>query len=877
MFGRLRSAWQLAVHPSRFESELDDEMREHLRARAEDLMRDGVPAEEAERRARREFGRVTALKEECREATAFAGLFSFLRDVRYGFRLLRRSPGFAAVAVITLALCIGANTAMFSIVDAVLFRPLDYPHPEQLASLVVETPGEAEPLSRSFNGTQWETFRDAAAATGVDTAVYSDWIGGVNVVAPGGVEFVEQQRIGSGFFGVLRVKPWLGRDFTRDEDRDGGPNVVILSHDLWQRLFRGDPSLIGSKVTLRGDVHTIVGVMPRGFRSTSQAGVWTPLRASRVGEGSGENFAILARLRKGVSWAAADARVRALREALFPGATRPHEVRLESVQQVRAAGYRKPLLVLWSAVALVLLIGCVNLAGLLVARSSLRVREIATRISLGGGRGPVLRQLIAEGVALGCCGAAGGVLVGAVALRAVRSLVASLALPYELRVDWRVLTMTIAVSVLASILFSVYPAVQLTRVPIASIIGSSGSRVAHGRTRHWTRRLLVVTQVALSVVLLLGAALLIRSFTFLQKNGRNFRPEGVVIGTVSLQDSRYDSFARASRLFEATLERIRGEAGVEAAAVALTVPYERPLNIGFRTSPEDKWQTVNLVYCTPELFKAIGAPLLRGRDFDSRDTQQSRRVVIANEAFMTRVMRGRVEVGSAVEVAKEEREIVGVAPNVAQRPGFGEFMPVDVTPTVYVPVTQMPDGLLVVHTWFAPSWIVRGSQEAASVAAIRRALSAVDPNLPLAKVRTFDDVANDALAVQRFQALLMAAMATLALVLCAVGVAGLIGTSVTERTREIGIRLAFGAPRSAVVAASAAPGIALTALGLVAGAAAVPLATRVLQGFLWGIEPMDPGSIAGVVSLMLMTALFASLAPALRIVHIDPAVILRQE
>jgi hypothetical protein len=349
----------------------------------------------------------------------------------------------------------------------------------------------------------------------------------------------------------------------------------------------------------------------------------------------------------------------------------------------------------------------------------------------------------------------------------------------------------------------------------------------------------------------------------------------VTTGTVSLEDARYQTAAQVTHLFDAALERIRAMRGIDGAAVALTLPYERPLNIGVHMR-DDRNPTINLVYVSPEFFRVLQTPLLRGRYFTSADGATSPRVMIVNEAFVGHVFRGRPALAESLRVFGADVTVVGVAGNIVQRPGFGDFMPVDVTPTAYIPTAQITDRMVGIHIWFSPSFIVRSRDHTLAAQAMRTSLADVDPYLPLARIRTFDTIANEALAVQRFQAALMGALSALALLLAAVGVGGLIATNVSERRREIGIRMVLGATRGKAVVAASVPGILLSIAGLAAGALAAPLAAKVLRRFLWGVAPSDPATMATVLAILLVTAIIASVAPALRIVRIEPARILRQ-
>lgn len=882
-----RAARQLLLDRRRFELDLEDELRDHLESYVDDLVAGGMSRAEAERRARLDFGSVEAVKEECREAAGLAWLFAFGRDLRHGFRLLRRSPGFAAVGIVLLALSIGANTAVFSVVDAVLFRPLPYPQPERLARVVAEMrSGDRQGTQSALDGAAWEALRDADLP--LDLAVSSDWTTGVNFVAGGRAGIVRQQRVSAGFFRVLGVEPALGRGFRPEEDLPGGPPVAVLSHALWQGPLGGDAEVLGREVTLRGEPHRVVGVMPEGFRSTVQAEVWTPLRPSTSGEGGGSNYAVLARLRDEAPGASAGGAVAGRLDALgtshFRAQGLPAGVeatfRVEPLQQVMAEGLRRPLAIAWAAVGAVLLIGCANLAGLLLARAGSRARELATRAAIGGGRGPLLRQLVAEGLALAICGGVAGAAVGGLAVVALRGLLdATVSPPHPPALDGRVLAATAAISLGSALLFGLYPAWRLTRAELTEVLGE-GSRSVAGVSRPWPRRLLVVGQIALGTVLLVAAVLLVGSLRHLRGITPGFEPRGLVAATVSLEDARYTTAGQVDRLFRRALAGLERDPAVRGAAAALSLPYERPLNMGVEVTGDAAGTlTASLIYVTPGFFEVLGVPVASGRAFGAADGAGAPRVAVVNRSFADGRFGDLPAVGRRLIVADTEWQVVGVVGDVVQRPGFGEFGPLAAVPTVYVPAAQVPDEIVpMVHGWFSPSLVARAAGPAAAAdLALRHSVAAADPALPVAAVRTPEELADETLALQRFQAILLGALAGLSLLLAGVGVGALVASGVEERRREIGLRLALGAGRARTVARAALPGVVLAAAGLAAAGLASPLALRALRGMVWGLEPLAPGAGVATVSILLAIAALASLVPALRVTRVDPAVTLRQE
>jgi predicted permease len=811
------------------------------------------------------------------------------RDVRYAVRMLRKTPGFTAVALITLGVGIGVNTAVFSIVNGLLLRPLPYPEPDRLAAVVtLSRSPRGENQSDSVDGKTFLAIHDNA--TTVDTAAAGGGFGGgVNLVANGVAANVSQQRVSAGYFAVLGVAPVIGREFNADDDRKGGAPAAILSYALWARVFGGDRNIVGRPIMLRGDAVTVVGVMPRELNAGAPIDLWTPLQPSVDGEGGGTNYGMIARLRSGSTWAQANAEVNQLGAAVARRGWRDDvsaTCMLVPLQQQATAEIRRPLMMLWGAVGLVLLIAYINIAGLLIARASTRTREIATRIALGGGRGVIVRQLLIESAVLSLGGGALGVFAGWVVLRALTSLSADVfPLEYPVGLDARVLIIALVTALGTSVCFGLVPALQASRVDVQAVLAESGTRGVAGGQGRWARRLLIVGEVAMGVVLLVSAGLLLRTFVHLRLLNPGFDPASVTTATISLQDKRYEDADKVDRLFTDTLAGIRRQPGVEAAGVALGLPYTRLLNLGFRrvegATPEDSGAATNVSYITPGYLEALRLPLRRGRAFTDADGRRSSPVAIVNEEFVRRFYKDRDVLGLHIRVVGADREIVGVVGNArATASGLGgDGSPLIVPFVVYVPAAQTTDGFLkLVHTWFSPAWVVRASGPVGGIAeGIRRSIAAADPMLPLAKVQTMTDVQGASLARQRFMVTIVVGLGAIALLLAAIGIHGLIASSVGERTREFGIRIALGATRGQVVAGIVMPGVALAGAGIAIGGAASVAAIRALQSFLWGVAPTDPVTLIGVVIVLLAVATLASAVPAWRLVRSDPARSLRGE
>ncbi|HUF24780.1 MAG TPA: ABC transporter permease [Vicinamibacterales bacterium] len=862
------------------------EMDAHIAMMADDLRAEGVPEAEALQRARARFGNAALAREEIYEMNSLPVIETILRDGRYALRLLRRSPGFALTAILTLAVAIGANAAVFSLVDAILLRPLPYPQPGQLANVEyrqVSPRGTFE--GTSVDGAMWEAIREYVKSA--DVAVYSDWRGGVNLALPGQALNVDQQRVSAGFFRVLGVTPLYGREFTGEEDRAGGPNAVILSHGLWRRAFGADPSVVGTTALVRGDAHQIVGVMPETLRASAPTDLWTPVRASRTGEGGGTNFAVMVRVPAGTAWQAVDAELNtaflSLGYELREGVSVNYG--LLPLQQNLTSASRDALLSMWAAVGLVLLIACVNLAGLLLARARTRAREIATRMALGSGRRAVVRQLLVESVTLALIGAILGVLLGHLMLNGLQALAADQYAMWEgVALDWRAVAVTGGLSMLAAVIFGVIPAVHASRVDVQAGLRDGGVRGASAGSGGWTRRALVVAEVALGLVLLVGAGLLTRTFVTLKSLEPGFDLTNVVTGSASLQDTRYQTREQIAQLFERSLERIKATPGVESAAVSLGLPYERILNLGFSpldgaaAAETDRNFITNVTYVTPDYFRTLRMPLRAGREVNDGDRDGAQPVVVVNEAFQRLYYASDGALGRTLAIAGMERQVVGIVGDVQYRqPGWGTGGPIRTTPIVYLPVQQTPARTLnLVHTWFSPTWIARTSGPIAGVEqALRAAVADVDPLLPLASVRSMAEVRARATASQRFMMVLAGLLAGASMLLAAIGIHGMIASSITERTREIGIRMALGSTAAQAMRTVTLPGIGLTIIGLVLGAAIARASTSYIASLLWGVEPDDPLTYAVVAALLLLVAVVASVIPALRILRLDPAQTLR--
>jgi len=810
--------------------------------------------------------------------------------LRYAGRQLRKSPAFSITVLMTLALCIGANTAIYTIVDALFFRPLPYPDPARLVMLcTVQRKGTASATDTSQDGRQWELIRDHA--TSVDSAVYGA-SSGVNLVAGGRVEYIEQQRVSANFFHVLGIEPLIGREFTREEDVRGGPALAILSYGLWQRVFRGDPQIAGRTIDLRGAPYTVVGIMPKGFRTLPSGfgaetppDVWTPLRPSHEGEGGGDNYGIIARLKSGVTPAQANAQLNSILQDYFAGKTAHSGISDEEIGLPLRTGLtydlRSRVHIMWGAVLLVLFIGCVNIAGILLARSAARSREIATRIALGARRGRIVSELLVEALLLAFVGGILGLILGEFALKALMALNPDqFSLTGPVHLDWRVMAAMLLLSFATSIVFGLFPAFEASSVDLRSALSEGGRGSAGGR-RQWKRQALVFAEVALGVVLVVGAGLLVRTFLKLAHASPGFDPNHVTTATASLQDARYATTASAARLFRESLNRIRQIPGVESAAAALTPPYARPLNEWMPQIIGGSHQSgiTNFTYATPGMFETLHMNLLRGRLFTDADNASSAPVAVVNEDFVKRYIGQKDPLSAAVKIEDVTWRVIGVVNDVQLVNGWGPGGPVDRFADVYVPVDQLPNGFVpAVSIWFSPVWMVRTRGNLPGLPdAMRRALASVDPMLPFSSFQSMQEIRGSSVRQQRYEATLFSVLAGLAILLAALGIYGLIAQTVAQRTREMGIRLALGASPQGVVRTAAIPGVTLALAGTACGIVLALFATRLLKSVIWGVAATDPATFVTVALLVIAVAALSSIIPALRLARLDPARTLREE
>jgi putative ABC transport system permease protein len=811
---------------------------------------------------------------------------TLIQDLRYGLRLLARSPGFTAIALLTLTLGIGATAAIFSVVDAVLLRSLPYREPQRLVSLFEDNSGAGFPRNTPAPGNyadckaQTQIFEDAAAIT---ERVYN-LTGG-----PGGrsgdPEELQGAAVTENLFSMLGVKPVVGRVFLPEEDRPGAARVALISHGLWKRRFGGDRSLVGRDVLLNGEKYTVVGVMPSGFSYPfKDTEIWSPraFTPEQLTNRGMHYLQVVARLRTGVTLAKANAELEVLSKRLaraYPETNR--EIRrffAEPLHETYTRDARSGLIVLMAAVAFILLIACANIANLLLSRATRRQREIAVRTALGAGRARIVRQMLTESALLAVGGGLLGILLADWCFNFLKNLIpVDLSRAVSLTLDLRVLGFAVLISLVSSFLFGMAPALQVSKLDLNDVL-KEGGRGSAGPRRRIFRNLLVVGEVALSLMLLVGSGLLLESFSRLRGLDPGFRSDHVLTVRLEVPGTRYGEFAKRSEFFERVLERVRALPGVKVAGFTSALPLTWDGGTsgftpeGMALDPNISYDANNRVV-TPGYFEAMRIPLRRGRLFDKSDGQDASPVAIINETMARKFWPNQDAVGKRFKFGSPQDKtswsrIAGVVGDVRQ-------MRLNEAPRqeMYFPYWQAKDN------WMVPRDLsIRTSRDPLSLAgAVRQAVWSIDRDQPVSNVMTLDDLLDQEVAQRRVQAALLGSLAALALILACVGIYGVLSYLVTQRTQEIGIRVALGANATAVFRTVAGQGMALAAIGIGTGTAAALALSRLLASLLFGVEATDPITYAGAVIVFAAVALLACYFPARRAARVDPMVALRYE
>jgi putative ABC transport system permease protein len=815
-----------------------------------------------------------------------------MQDIRYAWRSLRRTPGFTIAALFTLALGIGATTAIFSLVNALLLKPVPYPQPERMAVLTARYGTSTVPNS-SHSGLTFTLVRDRIRA--IEAVAAQSFITNWNLSTSESAVSVRGLRVSTDYLTAHGVRPLAGREFSTAEDTPQGPDAAMVSERLASRLFSGPGAALGQSVTLGGRAHTVVGVLPGDFESIPSADVLTPLRTTE--RDTGVNYRVIGRLRRDTTREAAEAELAAVRADLLrtiPALTdsRAPHFSWTGYRDVLGQGVRQPLTILLGAVGFLLLIACVNVANLNIARAVARHREIATRASLGASRGRILRQVFTEAIVLAVAGSVLGLVVATVSLQLLLSFISEdtargLLTGSTIGLDWRVLLATTAVTFVAALFFGLVPAITSSRVNAGMTLSS---RTTTGPGTAAIRRALTIAEVALAVVLLVGAGLLIRSFMNLTRVELGFTPDGIVVGRMSLQGTRAESAEARQRLIEQGLSRIRALPGVTAVAVSNSVPIEAGLNLPMTPPPGaliDERRSMDWRYVSPDYFALFQMATRAGTTFTEDHRAGRPLVAVVNEAFANAYF-GRVDAtGETITFGNDgPREIIGVVADVKGRSnaGFVRNVPLGAlgsasAPAVYVPVAQAPDaGVQLANRFFDMKWIVRASGSAAALeAGMREAVRAVDPTLAFIRFEPMTTLIRRDLDMQRLLTVLLGAFATSAMLLAAVGLYGLIAYAAVRRRKEVGVRMALGATASRVVRSFVGEGVALAALGLLLGMAGAAGVTRLLSARLFGVTALDMTTFGLAAVTLICVAVIASLIPASSAARTDPMHALRGE
>jgi len=891
---RIRMWLQALASKRRVESELDEEMRFHIEMEADKHARRGLTPDEARRRASLAFGSVEQHKEAMREGRGARGIERAAFDIRFAIRQLRKTPGFTVAAVLTLALGIGGNATVFSVVNGVLLRPLDYPDADRIVSITHRTKGGTLP-DRLPSSSAAHVVYEEDNRSFESLALYTTWHGALTGgdAQPDWVHVVTTQRT---LFDVLRVRPALGRTFTAQEDAPRGPRVAIIGDALWRTRYGADPAIIGRTVTLDGVVREVIGIMPPTFAFPSpDAQLWVPLRRDRA-DLSGFNMNGIGRLRPGVTLEDASRdlarvlpRVATLVDFLSVATLNDADIRPDVRPYLdEVVGRVRPVLwTLWAMMVLVLLIACVNVASLLLVRAEARRREIALRIALGAERGHLLAQSLAESAMLLLAGSAVGIGLAWAVVTALPRLIPTL-LPRagDVRLDVVVLAVTTIVSSIVAIIFGVVPVARNRTVAPSSMLRGGDRASTTDRHSGRLRQTLVMAQVAMATVLLVGSGLVLRSFQKLSAVDPGFRPEGVLSFRVALTEADYPKSQDVARFHYAFLDRIRALPGVTAAGATRRLPLSGPsteldpLRLEGRVFPPRTMPPIaEMRIATPGYFEAMGIPKIEGRLLERSDTEQRTGAVLITQSIARKLLESRPAIGARVAHGLDGvtgqrgwSDVVGVVGDVR-----GVSLDEEPLGAVYYAMVNRPD---VGMDWLAGSmaYVVRSNIPPATlVPMIRRELSQLDPKMPLAETQTLSSLVDEARSGMRFSMIGFAVAAVIGLFMGAIGLYGVLSYVTAQRTREIGVRLALGATPSSVRVGVLRRGLGVSAAGLVIGLVAAFALRRIATPLLYGITPSDPVTMLAVAAVLLGVGALATWLPARRAARLDPVRALRWE
>jgi putative ABC transport system permease protein len=869
------------------ERQMDEEMRFHIEARAADLVKSGLPPQEALRQARLEFGGIETAKGDCRDSVGVSFLETLLQDVRHGIRAMVRTPAFTAIAVIVLALGIGANTAIFSVVDAVLLRPLAYHDSGRLVTILMDGNGPVAPANYIDWRDQSKSFISMGAAdywspnlTGIDSP-----------------EHVAGLKVTQNLFPMLGIEPMLGRLFVEGEDKEGGDREVILSYRLWQRRFSSDPKVLGKPIVLDGNAYLVVGVMPPGFQFApfwaTNAELWVPnALGTRIHNRGGNSLRIFARMKDGVSLKQARAEIASITgrlERQYPGTNR--DVMVTPLKEKVVGPIETPLLVLLGAVGFVLLITSANVAHMLLARAATRQKEVAVRAALGARQGRIIRQFLTESILLGALGGAAGLLLALVATRALIALSpANIPRVQTVSIDLRAALFLFFATILTSVGFGLAPALQASAVKVNDTLKEGGRGHSEGFRRNRLRSLLVVSEFALALMLLIGAGLMIRTFAALEAVDPGFNPHHVVSMIVSVAGSKEAEAGHRGIFYRQLIDRVRSLPGVQAAGGINHLPLAGDLwgwsfVIEGRPKPRPG-ESPRAVYrmVTPGYFEAMRLPLVRGRDVTEIDNETASGAVIINEQAAKQYWPEVDPIGKRISFDDDTTDpsswltVVGIAKNAKQDSWTDEA-----TPEAYLAAFQNRDFMgdsgseASKHMTYITLVARTAGDPAAVASAMKQAAWSFDRNLAISQILTLDGVVAEANAQPRFEMLLLTIFAAVALILAIVGIYGVISYAASRRTHEIGVRMSLGATRQDVLLLVMRQGIWLALVGSVTGIAGALLLSRLMTKLLYGVQPTDPTTFVIVAAGLGVVAMVACYIPARRAMRIDPMSALRYE
>ncbi len=877
---RLRSL----LRRGQVEQELDEELQYHLERQIEENLAEGMTAEAARYAALRTMGGIEQQKERCRDMRRVNFIEDFLQDLRYGMRGLAKSPVFTAVALLTLALGIGTNTAVFSVVNGVLLRPLPYNNPDRIITIWEPSRG-----GHTLGLTDVEFF-DIRDRNQVFEEVAAYATGAANFTGVGEPERVTATWVSSGFFQVLGVHPALGRVITTEDDKPDPARVVVLSYGLWQRRFAADQSVIGRQVSLNGNSRTIIGVMPLGFQFESgEVEMWLPLGLDPANVSPGErSYSAIGRLRPDVTLEQARAEMNTTAALLaeeyktrFPkGANSTSILNLIPLHELIVGDVRPVLLLLLVSIGFVLLIACANVANLHLARGAARQKEIALRLALGAGRLRIIRQLLTESLILSALGGAAGLLLAYWGVGALLALSpASLPRTGEVGIDKTVLLFTLAVSLLAGIVFGLVPGMRFSHPELHALLKEGGRSMAGSSSRH-TRHLLVVSELALAVLLLAGAGLTIKSFIRLLNVDPGFDPQNVLTARINLPQSKYPQHQQIDAFYKQLLERVEAAPGVETAGTVTVLPLSgMNSNASFEIegrprASDEVAQNADYRMVSLNYFRALGIPLLEGRYFAATDREDVPGVVIINQAMKHDFWPGEEALGKRINLGVPGSPwltIIGIIKDVKHK-----ALNVTSKPEFYFLHSQNAYKALGIYRSLTVA--VRGMAEpVALTGVVKSAVQAIDKDVPVAKVETMERILSSSVAQPRFTMLLLGIFAIVALALAAVGIYGVMAYSVGQRKHEIGIRMALGAQRRDVVRLIVGQGMGMAVIGIGIGLSLAFALTRVMSGLLFEVSTTDTPTFVVISLLPLAVALAASLLPAWRALKVDPMEALRYE